>query len=171
MDIIEALLTRRSVRSFTDEPVTEEQIKQLLRAAMQAPSAGNQQPWHFVIITERHLLNRIALINPHADMCRLAPVSILICGDERLEKHPGYWVEDCSAAAENLLLAAHGMGLGAVWTGIHPVAERVAGFRSLFDLPSSIHPLGLMVVGVPAERPVPVDRYKEDRVQWNHWAG
>jgi nitroreductase len=169
MDAIEAIMTRRSVRAFTAEPVPERLVDALLRAAMQAPSAGNRQPWHFVVLDSRELLDRIPTANPNAAMAARAPLAVLVCGDTAEEMHPGYFVEDCSAAMENLLLAAHATGLGAVWTGITPRAERVARFKELLALPPGIEPLGLAVVGFPAERPQPADRFRSERVHRNGW--
>lgn len=169
METIEALLTRRSVRHFTPELVTAEQIDTLLRAAMHAPSACNQQPWHFIVVTQRELLERIAQVHPYAQMLKQAPLAVIVCADVSLETCPGNWAIDCSAAMENLLLAAHAQGLGSVWVGIHPVEERVSAFRGLFHLPKFVMPLCLAAVGHPME-PLPVvDRYKPERVHANGW--
>jgi len=116
---------------------------------MSAPSAGNQQPWHFIVVNERVLLDRIPEFSPYAAMCRQAPLGILVCGDTTLEKYPGYWIQDCSAATQNLLLAAHDLGLGAVWTGVYPREERIRGFREAFKLPDHILPLAFVVIGYP----------------------
>lgn len=169
MDIFEAIATRRSIRKYTEQPVTEEDIRAVLNAAMMAPSAGNAQPWHFVVVRDAGLKARVAELNIYAAMARTAPAGILVCGDPRLEKYPGFWVQDCSAAIQNLLLAAHGRGLGAVWTGIYPVAERVEGFRSAFGLPAEIVPLGYIVLGYPAQQPQAASRFREDRVHWDMW--
>lgn len=169
MDALEAIRTRRSVRKFTLQPVGEDLIEALLRAAMSAPSAGNQQPWHFIVVDDRATLDRIPTFSPYAAMCRQAPLGILVCGDTTLEKHPGYWIQDCSAATQNLLLAAHALGLGAVWTGIHPREERIRGFRELFALPDTIMPLAFVVIGYPAEHPAPQDRFRPERIHRNRW--
>lgn len=169
MEALEAIFTRRSVRKFTQDPVSEESVRTMLEAAMNAPSAGNGQPWHFVVVTERNLLERAAEINPNAAMARHAPMGILVSGDEKLERFPGYWVQDCSAALQNLLLAAHALGLGAVWTGIHPKPDRVEGFRELFSLPPRVHPLGLVVLGHPDQPTGRQERYRGDRVHRNRW--
>lgn len=169
MDAMEALLTRRSVREYADEPVPEALVEQLLRAAMQAPSAGNQQPWHFVVLRDRTLLREIARVHPYAQMCLSVPVAILVCGDESLEKYPGYWVQDCAAATQNLLLAARALGYGAVWVGIHPRAERVEAIRWLMRLPAGIHPLCLVPVGRPREHPAPQDRFNAERIRFDRW--
>jgi nitroreductase len=169
MNTIEAIRTRRSIRKFTDQPVSPEIIKEVLAAAMNAPSAGNEQPWCFVVIDDRGILDQIPSFSPYAAMCRESPVSILICGDTRLEKYPGFWVQDCSAATQNLLLAAHDKGLGAVWTGAYPLQERVQGFRRLLNLPDQVIPLALIVTGYPAQQVPPQDRFQEDRIHHNGW--
>ncbi|MBF0480980.1 MAG: nitroreductase family protein [Desulfovibrionaceae bacterium] len=169
MDAIEAIMTRRSIRSFTPEAVTPGELETLLRAAMAAPSAGNQQPWHFVVIRDPAILAKIPAINPHAAMAAGAAAAVLICADESLEKFKGYWMQDCSAAMENLLLAAHALGLGAVWTGVYPVLERVEGFRALCGLPESVTPLGLAPIGHPAEIKPAVDRFAPARIHADTW--
>lgn len=169
MDVIEAIMTRRSIRTFKPQPVPRELVEALLRAAMQAPSAGNQQPWHLVVVDDRALLDQVPAANPNAAMAAGAPLAILVCGDTRLELHPGYWIQDCTAALQNLLLAAHALGLGAVWTGITPRVERVAAFKKLLGLPAEVEPLGLVVLGYPAVQVPPADRFKAERVHHNGW--
>jgi nitroreductase len=169
MDVIAAIKTRRSIRKFQQKAVPDDLVMDLLAAAMSAPSAGNQQPWHFVVITDREILGKVPGLNPYAAMAKDAPLAILICGDLALEKFPGYWVQDCSAATQNLLLAAHGKGLGAVWTGIYPLDDRVEGFRRLCSLPGKVIPLALVVIGYPAQTLPPEDRLRADRVHRNLW--
>lgn len=169
METIEAILTRRSVRSFSDRPVPPETVQELLRAAMHAPSAGNQQPWQFVVLDERATLEGAAAAHPYAPMAAHAPVAIVVCGDTRLERHTGYWVQDCAAAVENLLLAAHASGLGAVWTGVYPRAERVQAFGDLLALPPEVIPLAMVVLGYPAQTIPPADRFLPERVHHNRW--
>ena len=160
---------RRSIRKFTSEPVNEDQITELLRAAMAAPSAGDQRPWEFIIITDRKLLNAIPSLHPYSKMITQAPAAIMICGNMQKQKH-GHWDQDCSAATENLLLAASNMGLGAVWLGVYPVADRVKGLSKLFKLPEHVMPLSLVPVGYPAEIKSPCDdRYDEKCVHKNCW--
>jgi nitroreductase len=169
MDALEAIHTRRSIRKYQDRPVPEELLGRLLAAAMQAPSARNAQPWQFVIIDDRQLLVEISRINPNAGMAGRAPVAILVCGDLSLEKSAGYWVVDCAAAAQNLLLAAHALGLGAVWTGVYPREQRIEGLRRLLNLPEHVVPHSLIVLGYPAEQPGRQERFRPDRVHHNRW--
>ncbi|TVM15674.1 nitroreductase family protein [Oceanidesulfovibrio indonesiensis] len=170
MDAMEAILTRRSIRAYTDDPVTDEQVETLLRAAMAAPSAGNSQAWAFVVIRDRELLDAVPAVHPYAKMTPQAPLAVLVCGDVSAEKYPGFWVQDCSAAVENLLLAAHAMGLGAVWTGIYPDESRVEGFRRLFSLPEHIVPLALVPLGFPKESKEVSDRYDPAKVKRERWS-
>lgn len=170
MDAIEAILTRRSIRRFLNEPVSDEITETLLRAAMAAPSAGNQQPWQFVVIRDRAILDAISTAHPHAKMTAEAPLAIVVCGDTTLAKHEGFWVQDCAAAVQNLLLAAHASGLGAVWCGVHPNAEREEGLRQFLSLPEHIVPLALLVIGHPNEEKPPSERYDAARVHRDRWA-
>lgn len=160
---------RRSIRKFTRETVSDADVAELLAAAMAAPSAGNQQPWHFVVIRDRALLDAIPGFHPHASMAAAAAVGILVCGDPTLEKHAGYWVQDCAAATENLLLAVAAKGLGAVWCGVHPRPDREAGFTRLLGLPAHIVPFAFVPVGRPDESKPPSRRYNPERVHANRW--
>ena len=169
MDAMEAILTRRSVRKYTSEPIPDSVIDDLLKAAMFAPSAGNEQPWHFVVIKDRDVLDKIPDIHPYASMVYMAPVAIVVCGDLTLEKYSGCWVQDCSAAIENLLLAAHANGLGAVWAGIFPLADRVKNFKELLGLPEKVYPLALIPVGHPEGNIPEVHRYEPSRIHHNKW--
>jgi nitroreductase len=169
VETLDAILTRRSIRRYTPEPVPETVIAEILRAAMSAPSAGNQQPWQFVVIADRRLRHEIPTFHPYAQMLREAPVAIVVCGDLRLESYRGYWIQDCSAATQNLLLAAHAKGLGAVWVGIYPKEERVARLRQLLGLPAEVIPLAVVPIGHPAERIPPATRYDASRVHRDRW--
>jgi len=169
MDTIKAIHTRRSIRRYKDKSIPNETIQKLLAAAMAAPSARNQQPWEYIVITDPDLLERIPTINPYADMAKRAPLAILICGNLEIETSPGYWIIDCAAATQNLLLAAHALGLGAVWTGTYPNEDRMDGYTELFDLPEYILPHSLVVLGYPDEEPPEEDRFLEERIHHNSW--
>lgn len=169
MDALETIRMRRSIRKYLDQAVPKDVLQQILSAAMYAPSACNQQPWQFVVIEDRKLLREVPKIHPYAEMAVHAPVAILVCGDARFEKVPGYWVIDCSAAVQNLLLAAHALGLGAVWAGVYPQQERVEGFRRLLGLPKNVTPHSLVPLGYPAEQPPHEERYRTDRIHHNAW--
>jgi nitroreductase len=169
MDTLEAISTRRSIRKYLDKPVPEDLVQKILAAAMQAPSARNQQPWHFVVIDDRRILAEIPGFMPNAAMAGTAPLAILVCGDLSLEKSEGYWVVDCAAATQNMLLAAHALGLGAVWCGVYPREPRMDGLRRLLALPEKVMAHSLVVLGYPAEQVPPVNRYQADRVRRNRW--
>lgn len=171
MDIMDAIFDRRSIRKYTQEPVTDQEVKALLAAAMAAPSAGNQQPWQFVVVRDKARLEAVAGLHPHVAMAPRAQLGILVCGDTRVEKYPGYWVIDCAAAVQNLLLAAHGLGLGAVWTGIHPMQERVTAFAKLFGAPQGVIPHSFIPVGRPAEKKKREDRFRPERVHQERFPG
>jgi len=170
MNAQEVLYSRRSIRNYSTEPVSDLALQEILEAAMSAPSAGNQQPWHFVMIDDRKLLDQVPDIHPHALMCREAPVAVLVCGDPTLEKHQGYWVQDCAAATENLLLSIHALGLGGVWVGVYPREERITRLRKLLNIPEHVFPFALVPIGHPAEqKPARPDRYNKARIHKNTW--
>ena len=159
------ILARRSIRKYTAQPVTLEEVKQLLEAAMAAPSGHNVQPWHFITVTHREALNRMAAIHPYGKMLPQAPLCIVICGEPRSE----FWAQDCAAAAENILLAATALGLGGVWCGVHPHPELEQPVREILGIPPEITPFCLIPIGHPAERKEPRTQYREERVHYEHW--
>lgn len=169
MDAIEAILTRRSIRSYTAEPVSEQDIDTILHAAMAAPSAGNQQPWRFVVTTSREMLDAMAECTPYGKMLHEAPLAITICADTRDLRHPQMWQQDCSNATQNALLAIHALDLGAVWLGFWPKMERVEPLKEALGLPEGIEPLSVLAVGHPAEGQPPVDRYNAGHVHRDRW--
>ena len=160
-----AMLARRSIRKYTNEPVAPEQLQRLLEAAMAAPSANNGQPWHFVVVTVRENLNRLADLHPYGKMLYQAAACIAVCG----EPENPYWVQDCSAATENILIAAAELGLGTVWLGVHPRADREHSLRDALGLPPHITPLCLISIGHPAEEKEPRTQYDEARVHHERW--
>ena len=165
--LIDAIFARRSIRKYTGEPVSEADVASLLQAAMAAPSASNRQPWHFVVVTERDTLDRLGDVHPYAKMLFEAPLCIAVCGDTRVSE--SYWVQDCSAATENLLLAASALGLGAVWLGVYPREDRVAAVRQTLGFPDPILPLNLISIGHPAETKEARTQYNAERVHRGSW--
>jgi nitroreductase len=162
-------MTRRSIRSYTDEDVSEEDVEKILRAAMAAPSAGNEQPWHFVVIRSRETMERIMQVHPYSAMLKEAAVCVAVLADLNLQKHEGYWVQDTSAATQNILLAAHALGLGAVWLGVYPRREREDGIKEILGLPDGVKCLSIVSLGHPAEETEEVDRYNSSRVHKERW--
>jgi nitroreductase len=170
MEALEAILTRRSIREYTQQAVPEELVQELLAAAMQAPSAGNQQPWHFVLVDQRGQLEALAGVLRFGKMLKSAPLAVVVCADLAALPHRGFWVQDCSAAAQNLLLAAHALGLGGVWLGVYPLEERVAALQRILGLPEQVTPLCIISLGYPAARPEPPERrFDPARLHRNQW--
>jgi nitroreductase len=169
MDALESIFSRRSVRLYSPKPVPKDVINEILKAGMCAPSAGNERPWHFIVLTERALLDEIPKFHPYSGMLKQAHAAILVCGEVALEKHKGYWVLDCAAATQNMLLAAHAKGLGSVWCGVYPTEDRVANLQKLLALPETIVPFSLLPLGFPAEIKQAPDRFDAARVHENGW--
>ncbi len=166
---LDAILARRSIRKYTPEPVTDEDIKKLLEAAMAAPTGGNRKPWHFIIIKERETLDRIAVRHPYGKMLTEAPLCIAVCGDPSLTPLPRNFIpQDCSAATMNILHAAVALGLGAVWIGL-ALDEHYDMARSLLGIPEDIVPHNLIAIGHPAEQKEPRTQYDETRVHSEKW--
>jgi len=168
---IENLFARRSIRRFTDQPVDADQIDLLLKAAMAAPSANNSKPWHFVVVTDSAVRRTLAQAHPYARMVAQSPACIVPCGEPGISRgsQSDYWIQDLAAATENILLAATGLGLGAVWCGVHPVDERVADVRRILGIPQGVVPFALIAVGHPAERKEPRTQYDPARVHTDRW--
>lgn len=166
-DFIDVILKRRSIRKFTDQPLEREKLIQLLEAAMAAPSAMNGQPWEFVVVTDKEVIDRLRKALPFGKMN--APAVICVMGSTRMQKNKAgdkFWVQDCSAATENILLAATALGLGSVWVGIHPVAMFKRQVSDILNLPDGVTPLNLIYLGYPAEEKKPRTQYEVARVQW-----
>jgi nitroreductase len=169
METFEAIITRRSIRQFSTDPVDDQICLNLLEAGMQAPSAHNAQPWHFVLIDKRDVLFKISQIHPYAGMLNHAPLAIAVCGDLRIEKNIEYLGLNCAAATENILLAAHALNLGAVWLGIYPRKERMNELSKLLNLPEKVPPITLIAIGKAAEKKPAENRFKQDRIHKNEW--
>jgi nitroreductase len=170
MELYDGLISRRSIRKYTGEKIGEERIEALIRAAMYAPSARNRRPWHFIVVDDNAVMKRIMKVHPYASMLAEASHAIVVCGDEKLECGPGYYRLDCSAASQNILLAAHSMGLGAVWLGIEPRKERIEAISRLLELPPHVHPLSIISVGVPVKIPAEIpDRFEAEKIRRNKW--
>jgi nitroreductase len=169
MDTFEAILSRRSIRQYTNEVISHEIIDKLLTAAMQAPSARDTQSWHFIVIEDKNILKDISQVHPYADMLRHAPLAIAVCGDFHLEESAEYLALNCAAATMNILLAAHSFGLGAVWLGIHPRRKRIKDLREVLNLPENIIPITLIAIGHPKESKDKIDRFDPNKIRYNQW--
>ncbi|MBN1159234.1 MAG: nitroreductase family protein [Bacteroidales bacterium] len=170
MDVFEAIFGRRSVRSYTEETVTDDEIEILLKAAMYAPSAVNRQPWHLIVFRNGKTIREIINVHPNAKMLEKADVAILVCWDENLQHDAGYGPVDCAAATQNVLLAAHGLGLGAVWVGVYPRIRRIEALHKIFELPEHIKPFSVISLGHPAEKKAFPDRFDPKRVHYEKWS-
>lgn len=169
MDALDAIMTRRSVRTFTPEPVSASDTDTILRAAMAAPSAFNQQRWRFVVIRDTERLAQLSEATPYAGPLAGAAAGIVVCGETADERTPGYWIVECSAATENALLAASALGLGAVWLGVAMYDDRISKVRDILGLPDHVAPLAMIALGHPADRTDPAERFDADKVHNETW--
>ena len=171
--VFDAIATRTSIRMFDkSRPVGEDLIERMLRAAMAAPTAVNKQPWEFVVVTDKATLDALSKVHPNARIENGATLVIAVCGatDNGLDgRAKEYWIQDCSAATENLLLAAHGLGLGAVWCGVYPMDERIAPISQILSIPDGYMPLNLVTIGYPAQHPAPKDKWNPSKVHRERW--
>jgi len=166
-NIIETILSRRSIRNFTLEPVKDETLILLLQAAMSAPTACNSQPWEFIVVTRKEVLDQLRekLLFARYN----APAAIVVCGNVGIANNStarDHWVQDCSAATENILIAAAGMGLGVVWIGVYPYPSKIKPISEVLGIPESVIPLSMVYVGHPAETKEPRTQYDEHKVYW-----
>ena len=179
---LDVIMTRTSIRNFTGDPVSKEQLETILKAGMAAPTAMNGQPWRFVVVTDKDRIAELFGGGPRSGMFTTAGAVIVVCGQTTMMRKPFgqpdgpetempnmFWYEDCSAAAENILLAAHALGLGAVWTAGYPAQERIAPLAAALGLPANVVPLCIIPLGVPAENPEPKDKWKPENIHWEQW--
>jgi nitroreductase len=164
---VDIILSRRSIRKYTDKPVSDEMMTSLLEAGMAAPSSRNLKPWHFVAVTSRETLDRLAEAHPHGKMLFTATAAIAVCG--QIDISPDYWIQDCSAATENILVAAAALGLGTCWLGMHPREDRLEAVGSVLGIPDGIGILSLIAVGHPAEEKEARTQYDGERVHRERW--
>ncbi|MGA2478240.1 MAG: nitroreductase family protein [Spirochaetia bacterium] len=165
-----AIYQRKSIRKFTEEAIPREKLLEFVKAGMNAPSAGNSQPWHFIVMTDRAVLLKVLEFHPYSHPLKEAAAAVCVCAEAALEKHKGFWVQDCAAATENMLLEIAGQGYGGVWLGVYPVEERVKGLRSLLGVPEDIVPFSLVAVGRPAEAMDRKTIYVPEKVRSERWA-
>lgn len=163
METMDAILTRRSIRKYLSDPVNHDVIENVLKAGMNAPSAGDEQPWHFVIIDQHYLLEKISEVHPYAKMLKGTPTAVLVCGEQRAPKFKDFWIQDCPAASQ-MLLAAHDLGLG-----VYPVEKMVQELRNLLNIPAHVAPFSIIAMGYPAEEKSGRMRYDTSRIHSNSW--
>lgn len=170
-DGVRLIMSRKSVRSFGNITVTKSQLELIVKAGMAAPSARNLQPWSFIVVSDRNLLDQLAVRLPFAKMLYEASSAIVVCGVPEMagDSPEGYWVQDCSAASQNILLAIESMGLGAVWTGVYPREDRVEIVRDVLKIPSNVFPLNVIPVGYPKGEYQPKDKFKPENIHWDKW--
>lgn len=171
--VLDAISTRTSIRAYQDRPVGADTVELLLRAAMSAPSARNRQPWAFIVVDDKALLRQLADSLPYAQSAAAAPMAVVVCGvltESQGATNAGWWVQDAAAASENLLLAAHAVGLGTVWTGVYSYEDRVRAVRNVLGLPRHVVPLNVIPIGYPAENPAPKQKWDPAKVRRNGWA-
>jgi nitroreductase len=167
MDILNVIFSRRSIRNYQERGVEHDVLVQLLQAAMAAPTAANAKPWEFVVVDEPEALNQLKVVLPFGQYN--PPAAIVVCGNPDIANNSAgklYWVQDCSAAIENILIASAGMGLGTVWIGVFPLESRVKSVRKVMNMPENVTPLGVVYVGYPAEQKEARTQYDAQRVYW-----
>lgn len=150
--------------------MSDEDLNLLLKAAMSAPSAGNEQPWEFIVVRDPESLRKITEIHPYSSMLLQADAAIIVCGNlKRNIYNRNYWILDCSAATENILIQATDMNIGSVWLAVYPEPDRIEGVKTIFSLPEEIIPLAIVSLGWPAEEKKEVDRFKTERIHYETW--
>ncbi len=169
MNILDAINERRSIRKYTNEPLTDKELETVLKAGFQAPSAHNRNPREYIVIRDGELLQAITEFHPYTKMLPSAGCGIVVCGDIEKQELEGFLVSDCSASIQNMLLAAHGIGLGSVWCGLYPVEELMTPLSKLLKLPEHIIPIGIVVVGHTQVEKRIMDKFKLENIHNNGW--
>ena len=165
--VVKNILNRKSIRQYTTQEVEKEKIDTIIKSGMSAPSAVNLQPWEIVLITDKKVLNEIAKKHPYASFAKNASIAIVVCGNSDIS--PDYWIQDCSAVTENILLATESLGLGAVWCGVYPNQNRVSAIQKILKLPKNIIPLNVIPIGYPKGENLPKQKYNPSKIHINSW--
>lgn len=169
MNILDAISTRRSIRSYTGQPISEEQLKTILKAGFQAPSAKNREPREYIVLRDEEILEKITQFHPYTKMLPKARCAIVVCGNREKQEEEGFIALDCAASIQNMLLAAHGLGLGACWCGIYPIPQLMEPMIELLGLPEHIIPISMIAVGIKDKDSGPLDRYDERNIHVDKW--
>lgn len=164
-----SIFKRRSIRKYLDSDISDEMVEEVIKAGMAAPSAGDEQPWQFVVVRNKSTMLEFPKFHQYAQMLKEAPVAIVVCGDLNRQAYEGFWIQDCSAAIQNMLLQVTEMGLGSVWVGIYPDKNRVEKTRELLDLPENIVPVAVLPIGVPGEIKHIANRYDKNMIHFEKW--
>lgn len=167
---MDTIYKRRSIRKFQQKSVEQDLLLKIIKAGMNAPSAVGQQPWQFVIIDDKQVIEEVVKVHPNAKPAMNAPISILVCGDLDKERSQGNWPIDCAAATQNMLLEIASLGLGGCWLGIYPREQRMNRLRELIGAPEHIVPFSLIALGYPAEELAPKDTFDAKRIYYNSWS-
>ena len=171
-DTIKTIMNRKSVRAYKEGPVSKEQLEVIVKAGMAAPTAVDKRPWEFIVINDKAMLKKLSDILPYAKMTEKAAAAIIVAGDidrQQGGRESDFWVVDCSAATENVLLAVESLGLGAVWTAVYPDKERIEAVRKLLKIPSTVVPLNVIPIGIPTGAEKPKDKWNPKQLHWNGW--
>ncbi|MDE6793743.1 MAG: nitroreductase family protein [Muribaculaceae bacterium] len=169
--VLDNIMTRTSIRQFTSQPIAKDTLDMIVKAGMAAPTAMNKQPWAFVVVTEKEVLDSLNAVHPYSNL-KTATAAIIVCGD--MEKAATdfareYWIQDCSAATENILLAAHALGLGAVWCGVYPNPKVMPEVKRVLSLPTWVIPLNIITMGYPEAASQPKDKWTPENVHYQKW--
>lgn len=169
MDLQDALLNRRSIRKYKDQKISKDDLNSILKAAMYAPSAMNLQAWQFILIDDKNILIETIKSIPYAEMLKQSAAAILVCGDSAVEKNESWLIQNCSAAIQNILLSAHGLGIGSCWIAIHGMDDVYKNIKDQFGLPENIVPVSLISLGYPDETVITEERFNEEKIHYNKW--
>lgn len=169
MEVLDCIITRRSIRKYKEQNIELQKVEEILKAAMYAPTARNQQTFEFLVINNRKTLDELSEIHPYAKMLKVAPLAILVCHNHSKVKSDGFWIQDLAAVTQNILLQAHSIGLGSVWLGVYPRDDREIGIKKYFNLPDEIIPFSLVSLGYADESPQTTERYDHKKIHFNHW--
>ena len=169
METLKAILTRRSIRKYSHDQIPGEYLDILIKAAMHAPSARNRQPWHFIIIGDRQLLERLSDVSTSWEMLKEASHAIVVCGDKEIEDTESFIIQDCAAATQNILLAAHDLNIGTVWLGVHPRKGRLVPLKQILRIPHHILPVSMISLGKPNESREQPERFLTERIHFDKW--
>lgn len=169
--VISNIINRKSIRAYTSQKIEKDVLEDIIRAGMAAPTGGNMQPWEFVVVTNHNILDKLSTVHPHVAMAKGAPAAIIVAGDIDVYKGDKewlkpFWVQDTSAATQNILLAVEAYGLGAVWTGVYPIADYAEKTQKLLNMPKNIIPLNIIVLGYSDENVLPKNKFKPAKLHW-----